>query len=109
MGADGREITNQAELLEALERPSWNRLFMIYDAMKIGISIKTIQKLTRIDMWFLQQIEELIALEKKLKNSFQNIPKDLLLKPNKKVMPIGKLHICLRCLESEVYKPNEKS
>ena len=65
LGADGKENTNQAELLAGLERPSWNRLFMIYDAMKLGISIKTIQKLTRIDMWFLQQIEEMIALCRK--------------------------------------------
>ena len=48
LGADGKEITDQAELLRALERPSWNRLFMIYDAMKLGISIKTIQKLTKL-------------------------------------------------------------
>jgi carbamoyl-phosphate synthase large subunit len=66
LGADGRENTNQAELLAGLERPSWNRLFMIYDAMKLGISIKTIQKLTRIDMWFLEQIEEMIALENEI-------------------------------------------
>src|ERR1700747_977150 len=47
LGADGKENTNTTELLQALERPSWNRLFMIYDAMKHGIAIKTIQKLTR--------------------------------------------------------------
>src|ERR1700754_909274 len=77
LGADGKEITDQAELLRALERPSWNRLFMIYDAMKMGISIKTIQKLTRIDMWFLQQIEEMIALENEIgKYRLADIPKD---------------------------------
>ncbi|HRD40817.1 MAG TPA: carbamoyl-phosphate synthase large subunit, partial [Bacteroidia bacterium] len=66
LGADGKENTNQAELLKGLERPSWNRLFMIYDAMKLGISIKTIQKLTQIDMWFLEQIEQMIAMEKEI-------------------------------------------
>ncbi len=30
LGADGREIKNQDELLKSLERPSWNRLFHIY-------------------------------------------------------------------------------
>ena len=48
-----KKIQLSAELLAGLERPSWNRLFMIYDAMKLGNPIKTIQKLTRIDMWFL--------------------------------------------------------
>jgi carbamoyl-phosphate synthase large subunit len=64
LGADGKEKRIKDELLKSLERPSWNRLFHIYDAMKLGISIKTIQKLTRIDMWFLNQIEELIAFGK---------------------------------------------
>lgn len=104
LGADGREISNQAELLEALERPSWNRLFMIYDAMKLGISIKTIQALTRIDYWFLQQIEELISLESEVrKHSLQNIPKDLLLEAKQKGYADRQIAHLLRCLESEVY------
>jgi carbamoyl-phosphate synthase large subunit len=105
LGADGREIMDQAELLRALERPSWNRLFMIYDAMKIGISIKTIQKLTRIDMWFLHQIEEMIALEYEIsKFNLTNIPKDLLYEAKQKGYADRQVAHLLRCLESEVYK-----
>ena len=55
LGADGKELTKQADLLYSLEHPSWNRLFHIYDAMKLGISMKTILKLTRIDKWFLDE------------------------------------------------------
>jgi len=66
---------------------------MIYDAMKIGISIKTIQKLTKIDMWFLGQIEELIALENEIsKHNIGNLPKDLLYEAKQKGMPTDKLH-----------------
>jgi carbamoyl-phosphate synthase large subunit len=109
LGADGKEITDQAELLRALEKPSWNRLFMIYDAMKLGISIKTIQKLTRIDMWFLQQIEELLSLEKEIQRfSLQDIPKDLLYEAKQKGYADRQIAHLLRCLESEVYaKRNE--
>ncbi|MBX3164422.1 MAG: carbamoyl-phosphate synthase large subunit [Bacteroidetes bacterium] len=109
LGADGKEITDQAELLRALERPSWNRLFMIYDAMKLGISVKTIQKLTKIDMWFLQQIEELIALENEIsKYRLQDIPKDLLYEAKQKGYADRQIAHLLRCLESEVYnKRNE--
>jgi len=104
LGADGKEITNQAELLEALERPSWNRLFMIYDAMKLGISIKTIQSLTRIDIWFLQQIEELISLESEIRrHSLQTIPKDLLIEAKQKGYADRQIAHLLRCFESEVY------
>jgi carbamoyl-phosphate synthase large subunit len=104
LGADGREITDQAELLRALERPSWNRLFMIYDAMKLGISVKTIQKLTRIDMWFLQQIEELIAVEREIeKFRLNDIPRELLFEAKQKGYADRQIAHLLRCLESEVY------
>lgn len=105
LGADGKENTSQAELLKGLERPSWNRLFMIYDAMKLGISIKTIQKLTRIDMWFLQQIEEMIAMENEIsKYNLGNIPKDLLYEAKQKGYADRQIAHLLDCLESEVYK-----
>jgi carbamoyl-phosphate synthase large subunit len=104
LGADGKEITNQAELLNALERPSWNRLFMIYDAIKLGISVKTIQKLTRIDPWFLNQIEELAAIEKEIeKYSIHNIPRDLMYEAKQKGYADRQIAHLLRCLESEVF------
>jgi carbamoyl-phosphate synthase large subunit len=104
LGADGRENTNQAELLAGLERPSWNRLFMIYDAMKLGISIKTIQKLTRIDMWFLEQIEQMIALENEVSRfRLEDISKDLLYEAKQMGYADRQLAHLMRCLESEVY------
>jgi carbamoyl-phosphate synthase large subunit len=104
LGADGKEITDQAELLRALERPSWNRLFMIYDAMKMGISIKTIQKLTKIDMWFLQQIEEMIALENEIERfELKSLTKDLLYEAKQKGYADRQIAHLLRCKESEVY------
>jgi len=104
LGADGKENTNQAELLAGLERPSWNRLFMIYDAMKLGISIKTIQKLTRIDMWFLEQIEQMIALENEVsKFKLETISKDLLYEGKQMGYADRQMAHLLNCLESEVY------
>jgi carbamoyl-phosphate synthase large subunit len=110
LGADGKEIRNQQELLNALERPSWNRLFMIYDAMKLGISLKTIQKLTRIDIWFLEQIEEMIALENEIsKFKLNSLPKDLLYEAKQKGYADRQIAHLLDCLESEVYaKRNEQ-
>lgn len=104
LGADGREIKSQQELLDALERPSWNRLFMIYDAIKLGISIKTIQNLTRIDPWFLNQIEELIALEKEIeKHTLQTLPKGLLLEAKQKGYCDRQVAHLVKCLESQIY------
>src|SRR6188768_2208059 len=79
LGADGREIREQDEILDSLERPRWNRLFHIYDAFKLGIPFSTIQKLTRIDSWFLRQIEEMLEFEKEVsKFSIETITKELL-------------------------------
>jgi len=104
LGADGKEIRNQQELLTALEKPSWNRLFMIYDAMKIGISIKTIQKLTKIDIWFLQQIEEMIALENEIsKQQLKSISRELFYEAKQKGYADRQIAHLLGCLESEVY------
>ncbi|MCL4163081.1 UNVERIFIED_CONTAM: hypothetical protein GTU68_021064, partial [Idotea baltica] len=36
LGADGKEVTDLDEILKSLEFPSWNRLFHIYDAFKMG-------------------------------------------------------------------------
>jgi carbamoyl-phosphate synthase large subunit len=105
LGADGRELRDQNEILYSLEKPSWNRLFHIYDAIKLGIPMKTIQKLTRIDPWFLNQIEELIYLEKEIeKCTLENIPFDLLLTAKQKGYADRQIAHLLRCLESEVYK-----
>ena len=105
LGADGRELRNQEEILKSLANPSWNRLFHIYDAFKLGIPFKTIQKLTLIDKWFLQQIEELVLLEKDIERyTIQNIERDLLFTAKQKGYADRQIAHLLRCLESEVYK-----
>ncbi|MBT1709799.1 carbamoyl-phosphate synthase large subunit [Fulvivirgaceae bacterium PWU5] len=105
LGADGKELTNQDELLYSLEHPSWNRVFHIYDAIKLGIAMKTIQKLTRIDRWFLKQIEELVDLEKEVTTyELSTIPTDLLRKAKEKGFADRQIAHMLDCYESEVFK-----
>ena len=104
LGADGKELTKQADLLYSLEHPSWNRLFHVYDAMKLGISMKTIQHLTKIDPWFLEQIWELIEMEKEIeKYNLDTLPKELLRKAKEKGYADRQIAHLIRCLESEVH------
>jgi carbamoyl-phosphate synthase large subunit len=104
LGADGKELTNQEAILSSLKNPSWNRLFHIYDAFKMGIPFKTIQKLTRIDSWFLNQIEELVELEKEIeKNTLDTISRDLMLEAKQKGYADRQVAHLLRCLESQVH------
>jgi carbamoyl-phosphate synthase large subunit len=109
LGADGKELRDQDQILNSLEHPSWNRLFHIYDAIKLGIPFKTIQEKTRIDFWFLRQIEELIHLERKIeKYTLDTIPKELLFEAKQKGYADRQVAHLLRCLESAVYtKRNE--
>lgn len=109
LGADGKELTNQDQILQSLEHPSWNRLFHIYDAIKLGIPFKTIKDKTKIDEWFLRQIEELIVLEKEIeKYNVSNIPSDLLFEAKQKGYADRQLGHLLRCLESEVFARREQ-
>ncbi|MEY4572031.1 MAG: hypothetical protein RLZ10_1257 [Bacteroidota bacterium] len=104
LGADGRELTNQNEILNSLEHASWNRLFHIYDAIKLGIPFKTIVEKTKIDIWFLKQIEDLIKLERRIeKFHVGNLPKDILFEAKQKGYADRQIAHLLRCLESEVY------
>jgi carbamoyl-phosphate synthase large subunit len=109
LGADGKELRDQDQILNSLEHPSWNRLFHIYDAIKLGIPFKTIQEKTKIDFWFLRQIEELIHLERKIeKYTLDTIPKELLFEAKQKGYADRQVAHLLRCLESAVYtKRNE--
>jgi carbamoyl-phosphate synthase large subunit len=105
LGADGKELTNQNEILNSLEFASWNRLFHIYDAIKLGIPFKTIVEKTKIDIWFLKQIEDLIKLERKIeKFHLGNIPQELLFEAKQKGYADRQVAHLLRCLESEVYQ-----
>ena len=105
LGADGKELTTQEELLYSLENPSWNRLFHIYDAFKLGIPFKTIWKLTKIDKWFLNQIEELILLEKEIaQHTIDTITESLLKTAKEKGYADRQLGHLLNCWESEVHK-----
>ncbi len=105
LGADGKELKKQEEILYSLENPSWNRLFHVYDAFKLGIPFKTIEKLTKIDKWFLSQIEELILLENEIeKFTIDEIPAKLLRTAKEKGYADRQLGHLMKCWESEVHK-----
>ena len=109
LGADGKELTNQNEILHSLEHPSWNRLFHIYDAIKLGIPFNRIQEKTKIDPWFLRQIDDLIKVENRIeKFHLDTLPKELLFEAKQKGYADRQIAHLLRCLESEVYNKREE-
>jgi carbamoyl-phosphate synthase large subunit len=79
LGADGKGSRNLEELAYGLEHPSWDRLFQIHDAIALGVPITSIQKMTRIDRWFLEQIHDIVKVETEIRRyNIENIPQILL-------------------------------
>ena len=105
LGADGKNWVDQDAIIQSLKRPSGDRVFRIYDAIRLGIPIKTIHEHTKMDFWFLRQLEELVELEYEIeKYHIDNIPKELLLDAKMKGYADRQIAHLLRCLESEVHK-----
>lgn len=46
------------------------RLFVVYEALRRGVSVDEIHSITKIDEWFLYKLCKLIDMEKTLKNNF---------------------------------------
>ncbi|NUM50646.1 MAG: carbamoyl-phosphate synthase large subunit [Flavobacteriales bacterium] len=105
LGADGKELHDHDQIMKSLQYPSWNRVFHIYDAIKMGMSPKSIYNATKIDKWFLHQIEELVSLEREIeKHTLDTIPYELMYEAKQKGYADRQIAHLLRCLESEVYK-----
>lgn len=64
LGSDGKQWQNPEDMLQGLKNASWDRIFRLYDALKLGVPLKTIHDITRIDPWFLNQIMELVEVER---------------------------------------------
>ncbi|MGH7377795.1 MAG: carbamoyl-phosphate synthase large subunit, partial [Candidatus Methylomirabilales bacterium] len=72
VGGSLRDATSpQGEALrqavrEKLRVPNWERLFYIADAYRLGIATEEIARLSGIDPWFLEQIQEIVRQEERI-------------------------------------------
>ena len=104
LGADGKGYTNYEQIIEKLTFASWDRVFVIYDAIAMGIPLSRIHEITKIDMWFLKQYEELYALEKEISTyKVETLPKELLLEAKQKGFADRQIAHMMSCLESQVH------
>ena len=109
LGADGKGYTDNDIIISKLTNASWDRVFVLYDAIQAGISLDRIYDITKIDMWFLKQYEELYKLEKEISTyKIDNIEYDLLLEAKQKGFADRQIAFMLNCLESQVYKKREE-
>ncbi|RYH72891.1 carbamoyl-phosphate synthase large subunit [Flavobacteriaceae bacterium 144Ye] len=109
LGADGKGYKDYDQIIEKLTYASWDRVFVIYDAIQMGIPLSRIHEITKIDMWFLKQYEELYMLEKEISTfTIDTIDRDLLLEAKQKGYGDRQIAHMLNCLESEVYNKRDE-
>lgn len=106
LGADGRQNRNLDEIMSSLEHPSWDRLFHIYDALSLGVPIESVRKATKIDRWFLNQIQDLVNLETELRRySLNNLPEEFLFTLKQKGFSDLQIsHVLGNVTEEDVYQ-----
>jgi carbamoyl-phosphate synthase large subunit len=110
LGADGRQSRNLDEIMSSLENPSWDRLFHIYDALSLGVPIESVRKATKIDRWFLNQIQEIVNLETELRRyHLNNIPEEFLYTLKQKgFSDVQIAHILGNVSEEDVYQRRQR-
>jgi carbamoyl-phosphate synthase large subunit len=81
LGYYGKSLMHADEIVEYLKTPKWDRIFRIKDALMMGISVKTICQATRIDRWFIYEIQKIVDIEKEIaKYKFETLPIELIKK-----------------------------
>ncbi len=84
-GADGRDesdpdnpVLSFSDIEQMLAKPTSKRIFYLRQALISGMPVETVYELTGIDPWFLHQFAQLVEMEKKLGQSGEDMPADVL-------------------------------
>ena len=105
VGVDGlNEKTQDREVLEKeLGEPGPDRIWYVGDAFAMGLSVDEVFNLTKIDPWFLVQIENIVKIELELETTkLQAITADELRALKKKGFSDRRLAKLLKTTEHEV-------
>ena len=79
LGYYGKSLMHADELIEYIKIPKWDRIFRIKDALMAGASIKRICESTKIDRWFIYQIQKICDCEKLIAQyDLKTLPDDVL-------------------------------
>lgn len=104
IGADGKDLKDQDVILEKLKHASWDRIWAVSDAIKMGMSLHKIHDITKIDMWYLKQFEEMAQTEALVAQyTVENIPRNVLLEAKMKGFADRQIAHLMGCKESHVH------
>ncbi len=110
LGADLKEWIRTEDILERLEKVSDDRIYRVKDALRLGVPVNTVQKLTKIDPWYLKQIKLLVKAEEKVirYNVPEDIPKDFFIELKQMGYSDAQIAWLLRVNEESVTKQRKK-
>lgn len=107
LGYYGKNLMKGADLVEYIKTPKWDRIFRIKDALMQGVTIKTIVQATRVDRWFIYQIQKLCNIEKEIaKYAIDTLPLDLLKDAKRNGFSDAQIAMIVHgdCNDEQVYK-----
>ncbi len=98
------------DIVHSIEHPSWDRIFHLKEALRLGVPVQSIFNLTKIDKWFLNEIQQLVQLELELRRyTLQNLPSDFLLELKQKGYSDAQIaHVLGNATEDEVYEKRKE-
>lgn len=104
LGADIKEWIRTEDIIKRIEQAGDDRIYRVKDALRLGVPVKTIHKLSKIDPWFIRQIKRLVKMEKKLMafNVPEDLSHDFLLALKKEGYSDGQIAWLMRVTEEEV-------
>jgi carbamoyl-phosphate synthase large subunit len=105
VGVDGFNLktVDRSKIEDELAYPRAERLWYVADAFGIGMSLEEMHRLTKIDPWFLAQIEELVKIELDLENrKLGQIPADELRALKRKGFSDRRIAYLTQCTETDV-------
>ncbi|GAB4335179.1 MAG: carbamoyl-phosphate synthase (glutamine-hydrolyzing) large subunit [Calditrichia bacterium] len=97
-------------LREELRQPTEQRIFAVAQALKDGLDIEEIHRLTHIDRWFLFRLGNIVRLEAEIrKHSAENLPADLLRRAAQNGFSDTQLAVLLKTTAEQIRRRREEA
>ncbi|WP_185876595.1 carbamoyl-phosphate synthase (glutamine-hydrolyzing) large subunit [Blattabacterium cuenoti] len=80
-----KKLRSHLFIKESIKEPTDQRIFFLEEALESGFSVKEIHELTKIDPWFLYQLDNIFQTKKKIDSfdTWKDVPYELLQKAKK--------------------------
>ena len=94
------------EVIRKLMTPNWERIWHVRYALKYGMTVEQIFQRTKIDPWFLRNIEDLVTVEDEIRalGKFENLTPEMMLKAKQHGFVDRQLATLLNSSEGEMRK-----